>query len=101
MTDNPRSVILGDEGLLSLAELCRLCRVNADQIQLLVEEGVLEPSGAGPGQWRFESLCILRVRRVVRLERDLGVNLAGAALAAELLDEIDRLRARLRRLGEF
>jgi len=101
MTDNPRSVILDDESLLSLAELCHLCRVDADHIQLLVEEGVLEPSGTSPGQWRFESLCIRRVRRVVRLERDLGVNLAGAALAAELLDEIDRLRARLRRLGEF
>jgi thioredoxin-like negative regulator of GroEL len=28
------------------------------------------------------------------LERDLGVNLAGAALAVDLLDELERLRLR-------
>jgi chaperone modulatory protein CbpM len=39
------------------------------------------------------------VRCALRLERDLGVNLAGAALALDLLDELNRLRARQRRLG--
>jgi chaperone modulatory protein CbpM len=34
-----------------------------------------------------------------RLQRDLGVNLAGAALALELLQEIEALRARLKVLG--
>jgi chaperone modulatory protein CbpM len=33
----------------------------------------------------------------VHLQRDLGVNLAGAALALELLDRIEHLRAQLRR----
>jgi chaperone modulatory protein CbpM len=33
-----------------------------------------------------------RVRTVVRLQRDLGVNLPGAALALELLDRIDELQ---------
>jgi len=30
-----------------------------------------------------------------RLQRDLGVNLAGAALALQLLDEIETLRAHI------
>ena len=34
-----------------------------------------------------------------RLQRDLGVNLAGAALALELMDELDGLRAQLRLLS--
>jgi chaperone modulatory protein CbpM len=33
----------------------------------------------------------------VHLQRDLGLNLAGAALALELLDQIENLRAQLRR----
>jgi hypothetical protein len=38
----------------------------------------------------------LRLARAMRLRRDLGVNLAGALLACDLLDRIDVLEARLR-----
>jgi chaperone modulatory protein CbpM len=40
---------------------------------------------------------VRRVRLVVRLQRDLGVNLAGAALVLELMSELELLRARDRR----
>ena len=33
------------------------------------------------------------------LQRDLGLNLAGAALALELLDEVEALRSQLRAMG--
>lgn len=36
---------------------------------------------------------------VLRLRRDLGLNLAGAAQALQLLDEVEALRERLRVLG--
>ena len=36
-----------------------------------------------------------RARTAIRLQRDLDINLAGAALVLELLDEIDTLRSRL------
>jgi chaperone modulatory protein CbpM len=39
------------------------------------------------------------VRFVVRVERDLGVNVAGAALALDLLEELEGLRERIERLG--
>jgi len=42
---------------------------------------------------------VRRVRCALRLESDLGVNLAGAALALDLLEELNRLRARQRRFG--
>jgi hypothetical protein len=38
----------------------------------------------------------LRLARAMRLRRDLGVNLAGALLACDLLARIDELEARLR-----
>ena len=64
----------------------------------LVEEGVIEPEGSEPRRWRFRAVSIRRIGSVHRLRRDLGVNLAGAALALELIDELDRLRLRLQRL---
>ncbi|MGH8580848.1 MAG: chaperone modulator CbpM [Gammaproteobacteria bacterium] len=92
--------ILEEEIELTVDELSRACSVQAQRIMELVEEGLIDPTGPDPRQWRFAGLSLRRAGTALRLERDLGVNLAGAALALELLDEIERLRARLRLLGE-
>lgn len=89
--------VLEDEVELTLGELCRVCQVPAEQVFELVEEGILEPLGRDPQGWRFRGISVRRVRCTLRLERDLGVNAAGAALALDLLDELEALRARMRR----
>jgi chaperone modulatory protein CbpM len=85
---------------LSLSDLCRACRLPAERIVELVEYGVIEPAGRDPRHWRFHGVSLRRVRRVQRLERDLGINVAGAALVIELLDELEELRVRLERIGD-
>ncbi len=92
-----RGQVIEEETAISLDELCEACSVKSEEVISLVEEGVIEPSGEQPVQWRFEAVSIRRVRRAHRLRRDLGVNLAGVALALELLDELEALRARLQR----
>jgi chaperone modulatory protein CbpM len=84
---------------LTLAEVCRVCAVQSDFIVELVAEGVLAPAGQEPEGWRFTYVHVRRVRVASRLQHDLGVNTAGAALALELLEEIEALRARLEALG--
>jgi chaperone modulatory protein CbpM len=97
-TDILDGVIIDTHGeLFTMAELCRLCGVPAEWIVELVDEGILEPVDLSSRSWHFSGIGMLRVRKVQRLQRDLGVNLAGAALAMELLDEIERLQRRLRR----
>jgi chaperone modulatory protein CbpM len=64
----------------------------------LVQEGILDPRRDRPGHWRFSAASLQRARTAIRLQRDLDINLAGVALALQLLDEIDSLRARLRLL---
>ena len=81
---------------LTLAEVCRACAVQTEFIVELVEEGVLAPIGREPHHWRFSGEHMRRARVALRLQRDLGVNLAGAALALQLLDEVEALRARLK-----
>ena len=90
--------ILEEQSGLSLDDLCRACAAQAERIIELVNEGVLAPVGAAPEDWRFTGIHLHRARVALRLETDLGVNLAGAALALELLDELDALRERLQRL---
>lgn len=92
--------VLEQDVELTLAELCRACELPAERIFDLVEEGVVEPAGREPARWRFRGVSVRRVRCAMRLERDLGVNAAGAALALDLLEELEILRARLQRLGD-
>jgi chaperone modulatory protein CbpM len=84
---------------LTLDELSRACAVQSEFIVELVEEGVLAPAGTGREVWRFSYAHVRRVRVASHLQRDLGVNVPGAALALELLDELRALRERLAARG--
>ena len=86
--------IVEEEVEFSLADLSQCCRVNAEWLMTLVGEGILEPLESS-GRPRFAGHSVHRVRTVQRLQRDLGVNLAGAALALDLLTEMTAMRARL------
>ena len=92
--------VLEEDVELSLGELCRACELPAERVYELVEFGVIEPLGSDPRRWRFQGVCLRRVRSAQRLQRDLGINTAGVALALELLEEMERLRARLRRFED-
>lgn len=92
--------ILEEQVGLTLADLCRACATQTEWLVELVEEGVLSPSGGSPEVWRFTGVQLRHARVAVRLQRDLGVNPAGAALALQLMDELDALRGRLRAAGE-
>lgn len=92
MTDPISAVLLDDSVDVSLDELCSLCRVSEELVVEIVAEGIVEARGAEPRQWRFSGVALARVQRVVRLQQDLGINLPGAALALDLLDELQRLR---------
>ena len=88
--------VIEEETELTIAELCRSCGVHAEIVVTMVEEGILEPSGDDPPHWCFPAPTLRRVTTAVRLQHDLGINLAGVALALDLLDRIDALKARLR-----
>jgi len=86
---------------LSLTQLCEACGAASEDIVMLVEAGVLEPSGGSRSHWQFSGESLQRARRALRLQQDLGLNVAGAALALDLIDEMNRLREELRRRGDW
>ena len=94
------SFLMEDITELTLDDLCRACVAQADIIIELVSEGVIDTADAPPNQppehWRFTGLHLQRAKVAMRLHRDLGVNFAGAALALELMDELQTLKAKLR-----
>jgi chaperone modulatory protein CbpM len=90
-------IVFDEQTEITIVELCETCSVEQQLVNQLIDEGILEPTGGRSDQLRFPYASVRRTRTVVHLQRDLGVNLAGAALALELLERIDRLRKQLRR----
>jgi chaperone modulatory protein CbpM len=84
-----------EEDSLTLGQLCHACDVHAEWVISLVEECIIEPQGETIDCWRFSGSSLRRVRSSLRLERDLGVNLAGIALALDLLEEIENLHTQI------
>ena len=91
-------VVLDERIEISLVELCETCSTSAESIAELVEEGVLQPTGREQASWQFSGSCLLKVRTAMRLQHDLQLNIAGVALALELIAENEALRQRIGRL---
>ncbi|MCX7157075.1 MAG: MerR family transcriptional regulator [Rhodocyclales bacterium] len=91
--------VVEEQVQLTLVELCQACSAEEEHVLTWVFEGVLEPAGESPQDWRFSGESLRRARLALRLSRDLEINPPGVALALDLLDEIAELRARLQRSG--
>ena len=94
-----RGEVLSEELDLDLATLVHCCQAQQGDLIAMVEAGLLEPRGERPSAWRFNGLDLQRARVVLRLTQDLGVNLEGAALVLDLLEERATLRSRMRVLS--
>lgn len=87
--------MLDESVWLEIGEFCAYLRVEHHWVVDLVEAGVIEPRGTAPEAWSFPASAIVRARATARLVNDLGVNLAGAAVILDLIEERDRLERRL------
>ena len=65
----------------------------------MVDQGIIEPTGRRGRHWCFAASSLRRTRVTLHLQKDLGVNLAGAALALDLLEHIDKIESQLRALS--
>ncbi len=96
MTQQPIITVLDDSITYDFNELCNVCRVRDQLVYDMISEGMLTPMGDSPKSWKFSAVSIKTIQVTVRLQEDLGVNLPGAALALDLLEKLDELRAKVR-----
>jgi len=92
--------VIDEHTEVTLDEVSFFCSARREEIITLVEEGVLEPKGAHAGEWRFGGHSLRRAAKALRLQQDLEINLGAVALVLDLLEEIDTLRAQLRRVPD-
>jgi chaperone modulatory protein CbpM len=89
--------ILDDVEQVTREELAALCGVDVNWIDEMIAHGVIAP--AQLHTLHFSAVTITTIRRARRLEQDFALNVPGVALALDLLDEIERLRAEVKRRG--
>ena len=90
--------ILSEKNKLALQDICERCSLPETTIRAYVEEGVIEVEGDDVARWRFSEVSMVRIQKACRLERDLGLNPAGVALALDLMAQIDELKTEIKRL---
>ena len=90
------AVIVDEQLMYTVVEVCRHLNIPEQILDEMEAHGLFqrtvseqhpEPVIVGQAVQRIEVAC--------RIQRDLGVNLPGAVLALELLDELDALKHRL------
>lgn len=87
---------LTGERRLSRGELAAAAGVTPARLDHLVRLGLIEPVPGRPDEFTVETA--LRLRRMLRLNADLGMDLFDAAIIVDLLERVDRLEAELARL---
>jgi chaperone modulatory protein CbpM len=100
MTSPEKQLLAGaifeESAILTIQDLSRICAVDERHIMELVHEGVISVIEIEATEWRFTGAALRRTRLALRLERDLEINLAGVALALELMEELEHLRRELK-----
>jgi len=90
---------------LDMKQFCQASDMPAAYVIEIVEHGILDPQGHKPEEWLFDDHALITARRAARLQRELALEWQGVALALDLLDELDQVRAENRmlrqRLGRF
>ena len=72
--------------------ICHSHNLSQESINEMVSWGIAEPSGNNPEKWLFTQKDYERIGCALRFRNELGINIPGAALALQLLEDIQDLR---------
>lgn len=89
---------LKEDSWLTLEQVAAACAVEPAWLVRHLEEGLIPHAESVAGVWRFSGAALIHAQRMRELERDFDAVPELAALMADLLEELDALRARVRKL---
>ena len=91
------ALVLDDTGTLTIAELVEQSGLSADELQVLVDCGALEPRETTAPSWRFSTRCVVIARTARRLRDDLALDDTHAlAIVLRFMQRIEALERELR-----
>jgi len=75
----------------------RMLEVHPQTLRMYERQGLVRPRRIGHIRM-FSDSDVERIRQILRLKADLGVNLAGVEVILNLLDRIDELQQEIERI---
>ena len=94
------ALLLDDTGTLTVADLVEQSGLSADELQVLVDCGALEPRDRAGTSWHFSTHCVVTARTARRLRDDLALDDTHAlAIVLRFMQRIEALERELRRRG--
>ena len=76
----------------TLQAVCFTYRLSREEVVEMVSWGIANPIGLDPQRWLFPQKDYDRIGNAIRFNQEMGINIPGAALAIELLDDLEKIR---------
>ncbi|NMC83593.1 MAG: helix-turn-helix transcriptional regulator [Armatimonadetes bacterium] len=91
-------VEVDDQPVYVISVAARLCEMHPQTLRTYERLGLVCPHRSDSRNRLYSPRDIERLRRIQRLTRELGVNLAGVEVILELLDRIDQYQKEIEEL---
>lgn len=89
-----------DTPLYTISVVASMLEVHPQSLRIYEREGLVKPKRTARNSRLYSNRDVERLRLILRLTHDLGMNLAGVEIVIKLRETIDALRQELRRLIE-
>ena len=73
----------------TLIQVCEACHMDIQVVTEMVSYTIVEPKGSNEETWISD---FLRLKKAIRIHQDLKINLAGVAMALELMDDLNHYK---------
>jgi len=82
--------------MLTTEELCEICNITHDVLNEFIAYEIIHPRESSKQEILFALEDLQRIKTALRLQHDLEVNMAGAALVLDLLKQLDEMRQKMK-----
>ena len=88
-------VLVDEHTTISFVDICQNYDISEDMLLEMIEHGLVQQPSATLKVIQVDRDTLSRIQSARRLQDDLGVNVPGAVLALELLDQLEQIRHEL------
>ena len=89
-----------EEPVYLISVVAKVLSIHQQKLRQYEREGLLEPSRTEGKMRLYSEKDMDRIKMILRLTRDLGVNLAGVDIILQLKDQIEQSEAAIRQMKE-